>query len=184
MRESTVLENEQETTKKLLKIGWLAGLIDGEGTVALIPVKSKARNGNTTYTYHPKVNIYNNDESLIAEIAKILDTFGIRYFIQQRVGRDPRNNDAELDTINYNISVSDMKSVKVLLELVKDLLFTHKRARTFLTLRFLNLRINRIDYFNHSDEEIDIINKYLELVGSSTTVRRTQNNTIICEETV
>ena len=184
MQETTILENEQETTKELLKLGWLAGLIDGEGSVILQLVKNNTT--KTKFTYHPRVSIYNNDANLISEVCKLLDKYGIKYFVQERASRDPRNNNAELETTNYNVSIGDAKSVKLLLELTVETLQTIKRAKAELCIRFLNIRLNRTEYFKHNREEIDVINKFLSLVGSSTTVRETDNGSIelILEETV
>jgi hypothetical protein len=190
MQESFLLENEQETTKKIyLKIGWLAGVIDGEGTVALVVAKgTRNKDSGYSYTYHPRVNIYNNNLDLINEVISILDYFGIKSFVQARASRDPRNNNEELETVNYSLQVSNMESVRLLLELVVDLLKTHKYSRSKLCLRYINLRNDRTKFHYHSEEEIKVINEYLNLVGSSTTVRRKETGGLeaieVSQETV
>jgi hypothetical protein len=156
MLESFLLENEQETTRTLIQIGWMAGLIDGEGSVILQSVKSNEK--RVTYTYHPRISIYNNDLNLISEVCKFLDRFGVKYFVQERPSRDPRNNDAILETTNYNISIGERNSVKILLELVVKYLQTSKRGKAELCLRFIKIREDRDNYYRHSREEVDIIN--------------------------
>lgn len=184
MRESSVWDNEQETTE-LLQIGWLAGLIDADGSIVLQAVKSKPKHKKTsTYTYHVRITIYNSDEGLIATIQEIFDKFGIKHYTQKRISRNPRNN--EICKPNYQINVTEANSTKLLLELIVNLLQTHKKNRAKLCLRFLNIRLNRDEYYGTSLQATDIINQYLKLVGSSTTVCRTEKGTleIISEETV
>lgn len=185
MQESLTLGNEQETTNLLLRIGWLAGLIDGEGTVLMQAVKSKAKNGNPTYTYHPRITIYNNDEGLISAASSLLDQLGIKFYLQQRASRDPRNNNEKLETVNHTITITEAVSVKLLLEFVMQSLQTVKKFKASLCLRFLNLRLTRKQYYGHTDEEVSVIQEYLKLVGSSTTVRKTEKGTLfLSEETV
>jgi len=176
MRESSVLGNEQETTK-LLTIGWVAGLIDADGSVCLMSVKSKPTHKKTsTYTYHARVNIYNCDEGLIAAVSEFYDSFGIKHFVQKRESRNPRTG--EICKPNYNVIVQEANSVKLLLELIVGTLRTVKQARAKICLRFLNIRMNRKTYHQTSLQAVEVINQYLKLVGSSETIRRTEKGTI------
>lgn len=184
MQESSVLGNEQETTE-LLTIGWIAGLIDGDGSICLMSIKSHPKHKKTpTYTYHVKINIYNSDEGLIAAVSEFYDKFGIKHFVQKRTSKNPRNG--QDCKPNYNVVVQEANSAKLLLELITNTLRTVKRARAEICSRFLNIRLNREEYHKHSLQAVETINQYLKLVGSSTTVRKTDKGTleVLSEETV
>lgn len=57
--------------KNKLKLAWLAGIIDGEGSLQL----SGCKNGS----YYVKVSITNSEESMINEVEKICIAYKIKY---------------------------------------------------------------------------------------------------------
>ena len=56
-----------------VELGWLAGIIDGEGTVYF----KKRKDRKTAFTY--AIYIYNSDDSILAEILSILKRLEIKF---------------------------------------------------------------------------------------------------------
>lgn len=68
--------------------GWLAGMIDGEGSILLIK-HSKRRSGNETWYFHVDVSIANTNRALIEQLVKVI---GKRYTtVQERRAPGPRS---------------------------------------------------------------------------------------------
>src|SRR3989344_6359863 len=95
-------ENQHAT----LKLAWLAGIIDGEGSI-MIP--RYHRDGNPRYGY--RISIANTNTDIIDECRRILDVLEIRYcdYTQDR-GKDGMRR-----KITHLIHITNKKGILVLL---------------------------------------------------------------------
>ena len=134
-----------------LKLAWLAGIIDGEGSI-MIP--RYHRNGNPRYGY--RVSISNTNVSIINRCKEILDMLQIKYcnYTQDR-GKDGLRR-----KITHQIHITNKKGILIVLEnIIPHLVGKRKQAellneflsdwkstdkkRAYLTFRKLNERIPR-----------------------------------------
>lgn len=69
-----------------LDVAWLAGVIDGEGTIAL----TTSAAGNPTLRFH----VYNTNRAIIQKTRSVLDRIGVEYYerCDDRNGRTPCSN--------------------------------------------------------------------------------------------
>lgn len=78
------------------RLAWLAGIIDGEGTVSL-QITSRSRRAKTSFGRRRersltwKVDVSNTNASLIAEVVSILDSLGIKYFFAKYNMKNPKH---------------------------------------------------------------------------------------------
>jgi len=128
------------------EIGYIAGLIDGEGTIRLHVIRSRN-------LYYPEVCISNTQEELMEWLLNKLP-FGS---VQKQTFDDNRPEFLGRYTI-YRYAVSNMYDVKRLLEVVKPFLVL-KKKHAELILRFIEIR-NSLEYGERSSLEKEI---YLEL---------------------
>ena len=117
------------------RLAWLAGVIDGEGTVgACLTVNSTSRKDGTRHRHLMfRVAIANTDEAMIREVAEIADTLGVRYCLHISPSRVTKHKPA------FVISLSSWTRVEGLLNAVLPWLVT-KRARADLVLAMIRHR--------------------------------------------
>jgi hypothetical protein len=145
MQESKELGNQQANRD----LGWLAGILDGEGSIILGTQIRK--NGDKQY-YH-RICFYNSDDELVNKVVKILDANDIKSYVAEREFYNELSKKK-----GFTVSVSNYESAVKLLNLVKDDLVC-KKARAELLLRFCVLRSNRINK-SPNEEEKEIISQW------------------------
>jgi len=72
------MDNQQESSR-LIALGWLAGIIDGEGCISL----RKNNRKNQTFLIRPSITIVNTDNRIINKICEILDDYNLPYWKTQ-----------------------------------------------------------------------------------------------------
>ena len=82
------------------RLAWLAGIIDGEGTVSL-QISSRKRRAKPGFrrdrgrirerTLVWKIDVSNTNASLISEVVSILDSLGVRYFFGKYNMKNPKH---------------------------------------------------------------------------------------------
>lgn len=115
-----------------IKLAWLAGLWDGEGTITVFNTKRE----DGTNKLCPSLVLVNTSESIIAESVKILDEIGVSMHLFKRKPERKEWKEA------YQLTTRNMTSIKKLLETLMPYLIG-KKAQAELTLRFINLRLNQ-----------------------------------------
>lgn len=81
------MDNQQERLDMLLH--WLAGIIDGEGSITLTVRREK----KNAFSYRPRIHITNTDEELIKLCSEILDGFDVQYYIQRSKAKSINHRD-------------------------------------------------------------------------------------------
>ena len=119
--------------------GWLAGIIDGEGTVSLSISRRRQNMIRTT----PKVIIANTDEGIIQRTIEALATVGVGHYI--RTERRPPGHVLGVPVAKFlpvmTIEVSGFDRVATLLNAVQPFLAGAKLERARLLLKFISERL-------------------------------------------
>lgn len=160
-------DNQQETATAL-EIGWLSGILEGEGSICLQVNRRKDRTQVLRVT--PKVIITNSDKLLIEKCVEILTKLGIGKYVMHTA---PNNGSFTNSTKDMTyIHISGLKRVKKLLETLKSCLYGEKQHRLNRLLKFINRRLEKSDStgkktnFYYDEEDVKNIMHFLELTRS------------------
>ena len=134
-------DNQQE----IGLIGWLAGIIDGEGTISLTITERSERKQMIRTT--PKVVIANTDAALIEQCIKAMDVIGVGRYIrhERKPARQVCGNHVKVFKPVTMIEVFGFKRVLKLLKAVQPYLAGEKANRAELLIAFIVGRIGYAD---------------------------------------
>jgi hypothetical protein len=133
-------------------LGWLAGIIDGEGSITTQVLTRKT--GNICIT--PFVTIINNDSNIINECSRILNELGFKH---KWYGRKNSNV--------FNMRLEKQERVKQFLIIIRDYLRSYKKEHAEVILEFIESRERtllkrgekgRIVRNKYARKEIELIN--------------------------
>ena len=127
MQESEKLDNPQATRD----LGWLSGILDGEGSIILGVFKRK----DNTKQYFTRVCFYNSDEDVINKLVNILERIKVPNHVESRLQYGNLGNRK-----GFTITVGKQEAIVKLLNLIKDDL-TCKKTRAELLIRFCESRL-------------------------------------------
>jgi len=158
-------DNQQETASAY-EIGWLSGILEGEGSICLQVNRRKDRTQVLRVT--PKVIITNSDKSLIEKCVSILTKLGVGKYV---IHTKPNNGSFTNSTRDMTyIHISGLKRVKKLLEIL--VLFGEKDIRSFALKRFISRRLEKSEEtgkktnFHYDNEDIKNIISFMKLTRS------------------
>lgn len=117
--------------EKQLKLAWLAGIWDGEGSITIF--RHKERNGSLKLK--PCLVLTNTDESIINEAVKILDSYDIRFHIIDYTR--PKSKRI------YQLTTSKLSNLEKFCEIMIPYLIG-KKSQAELLLRYAKLRNDKI----------------------------------------
>ncbi len=127
--------NQQATDAEL---GWLAGIIDGEGWLGM----SVESEHNYRPTHHTRqhsikveIKVTNCDPEIVVKTAQIMQKLGVNPYIRQPATVLKVNH-----KVHYEASIKRMAPVKRVLEAVLPYLVGSKLERAGLILQFIQLR--------------------------------------------
>lgn len=138
--------NQQGTLKvSEAELGWLAGIIDGEGSVILF---LGVRKGGKINNVSPQVVVGNTDFALIDRYVDILDRLGAGVHVSTRLpcyktgveGAKPSSK--KYKTLKVASTVG-FKRVKTLLDAITGYLVTEKQRKSELLLKLIDRRLAR-----------------------------------------
>ena len=123
------------------RIIWLAGLTDGEGTIAVFYNREKSQwcENGVYERLHAIYTIANTDPSIINEAQKVLYEIGVTSQVYKRTPQKPNHS------IGMHLNVRKLSHIKIVLEKLHPYLIA-KKAQAELTLRFVKSRLNRPDF--------------------------------------
>jgi len=135
-------DNQLETGK----IGWLAGMIEGDGFLSV----TMAKDTKSRVKFQPRavVGVCNQDMTIINEVDNLFRKIGVIAYIREY--RTPKGKPIAL------ISTGKISNVKKIIDVIKEHLIGEKKARAELVSKFVDSRLNR-KYEALNEEEIDII---------------------------
>lgn len=162
--------NQQATATEL---GWLAGIIDGEGYLGLSVSKNLTIENKASFIT-PMMHICNTEEKIVLKTSEILQKLGIKTYC--RVQNYTYNDKGK---VVYKVQTKRQKSLIVLLENIGEYLTGNKYRRGKLILEFCQSRQNQRKInpsAPYNDRELEIVEQCLPLqrAGASETIRRIQ----------
>lgn len=126
-----VTTGNQQATRE--EIGWLAGIIDGEGYMGF-NVTNDRRRSRASVLITPCLHISNTDEAIILKAQAIMRKLGVNPYIRATKANSKIRKD------QYRLQTKHMAKMKVILGAVRDHLTGNKQQRADLILEFIQLR--------------------------------------------
>jgi hypothetical protein len=144
-----ILVANQQGTPTEGELGWLAGIIEGEGTITM-NVRKKAWKGWKGVGVDLTVAVVNTDGAIIERVADIIRRLvgGEPYIYQCKNSPIPNRNDPDNMHVNLtktilNVSVNRMADIIVVLKAIEPQMAGEKGARARLMTRFIERRMSR-----------------------------------------
>lgn len=126
---------------------WLAGIIDGEGSISLFSHQEKSG----SIKIKPVVNFVNTDLGIVNEALSILHKAGCKPYIVNR--RQSIKNQRHKDVVE--VKVSAIPEVKKFLDIVVPYLKGEKKHRAEILLRYVNRRNEKFQNGDYSYDQDD-----------------------------
>ena len=137
------------------EIAWLAGVMDGEGTIGMYHTSYKARSKNVITKYSFDVQVWNTDILIIKEFHRIAsDIVGYALTIQEKIP-----NSVDHKRIIYAVMVSGIRNIVTFLRTIEPYL-VGKREQANLLLGLLKNHINDCKF---NKDELRIIQQLKDL---------------------
>lgn len=140
--------DNQQATPSESEIAWLAGLIEGDGTLALTVHERRQHEGS-----NPKISVlirvYNTDAAIITKCVDILLRMGVGHYVEERDMKPMLKPDGEGTYHSPDpmlaVNVKKFADALVFLSRIRPWLFGDKAPRADLILKFLARRLARIE---------------------------------------
>lgn len=141
-----------DTQKDIFDLGWLIGIIEGEGTFLLYKKKCSQRN---PISYGVKIVIYNTNLKIIENIERILKNFYIKY-TTQKVIRDSKRK------ISYQVVIQSFANLKRLFDIFGDK-FPCRKEKPKILKEYVKLRLSKYNKNIVLDEEHQLFIKFNQI---------------------
>ena len=172
MKDATM--GNQQATVSDIDLGWLAGIIDGEGYVGLqIEWKTKRNQDRIC----PQVHISNCDEAIVLRARDVMRSIGINPYIRATKANTQIRRD------QYRLQTKRYSNILRLLTVIAPFMTGEKKERAELVREFCDIRLNS-DWKHgegkpHTARELEIydICKPKQKRGASETTRQAQRQT-------
>jgi hypothetical protein len=158
-RRDVTMDNQQETLKVYSELGWLGGIIDGEGSIDLkLATKLYGYTHGRYLTITPSLIIGNTDELIIRKVCELYDSMGLTYYKKLVAPKKASHKPM------WRIKIERMKTLEKLIPTIKQFLFGIKREKAELVLQFCRKRINNTTH-QYNREEKEIICNFMRMSG-------------------
>ncbi|MGD9590803.1 MAG: LAGLIDADG family homing endonuclease [Pyrinomonadaceae bacterium] len=145
------MDNQQETA---LELGWIAGLIDGEGTIG-ISIRSR-RTENTGWTTKPHVQLSNTDMEIVDRYTGWLSKNGVPFHISSYPAKGRRQ-------AHKTVVTAGLKRVARLLPLVLPYLTGNKKRAGVLVNEFVTSRLSDWHAAPFTERQLGIVKELQSL---------------------
>ena len=146
------------------EIGWLAGIIDGEGHIGISLQGTKRGEA-----VKMDLQIVNTDYGLIEKVLVVIGKLGVNPHIRERT-----HHRATWST-NWVVTVGKMAQIKRILDATKDHLTGMKREKADVMLALIESRLMKTRADRYSDYERSLTqyfrDRFVGVCGASTTAR-------------
>ena len=155
------MANQQ--TNSDYEIGWLVGLLDGEGWFILAKAWRWQRKSNI---YVPTCGFGITSEEIVKEAHRILNKLGVGHWIGKRNMSNPRWSD------QWTLVIRGLRRCEQLLPLIKDRLI-EKNKQANLLFDFIQYRkkLNNWDTYSEVEEKFYQESKRLNVKGKVSTTK-------------
>lgn len=157
-------DNPQQTVSNF-EIGWLVGIIEGEGSITL-QISKRAR--MQSLRVEPRVIITNTDQVLVEGALSILDRLGIGKWVMHTKANNIKHSAESLVKKSYKdityIHVTGFKRVARLLSICSQGMVGEKRKRAEVLLRFVKNRLETGGKnTSYSEESVQLMLEFLRM---------------------
>jgi hypothetical protein len=147
---------------QIIRLAWLAGIIDGEGGFSIFNRTNISKNGNVIHTPSASITITNSNVSIIDECVQILKELEIKFVL-----KNPKNSTTRtlerLDIRNYS-------SLLKLIDAVNPYLIGKKEQAVAMK-EFVSKASKRVG-FKVTDERVKFLALMSKLNKSGQVIRR------------
>lgn len=141
-------EDNQQATPTESEIAWLAGVIEGEGTL-MMSLWMRNENRDTKPKVGLQVKIYNSDAGIMRKACEILERLAVGFHLREREMKPMLKPDGDghyhPTAPMLTITISNLAMVRKILKTIRPWLFGDKGARADLMLKFLDRRFAKYD---------------------------------------
>lgn len=116
-------------------LAWLAGIWDGEGSIALF--SHKERNGSIKIC--PTVCVVNTDIAIINKVRKILEELQCSFQLQETQPKNSRHS------VKWTLTTRNQKYIVKFLKAVMPYLFSIKRQKAEILLAYTERRLEKTE---------------------------------------
>lgn len=175
----------QQGTPTEIEIAWLAGFIEGEGSLSLSAWNRFDEHAGRNPKIAVTIKIYNTDAALIGRCTDILCKLGISPHLKEREQRPMLKPDGSGEYKSVDpmlvLTVSKLVCARALLEKLVPHLYGNKRRRAAIMMQYLDRRIEKIERnggnfrnLPYDDAEIELVEAFYKLtrVQESSALRR------------
>ena len=117
-----------------LDLAWLAGFIDGEGSIMFRVMRGRRLKGMGLTYYYPAIRLCNTDQPTLKVVTDILDRYNLPYHVSHRSGELKPGWHAAWD-----VEVKGLKRCEHWLQVITPYLRT-KQDKAYLMQEFINSR--------------------------------------------
>lgn len=158
--------NQQATEAE---IGWLAGIIDGEGHVGI-----SMQNKSVSRSVSVDLQIVNTDFALIEKVVSIMRKLDVNPHIRDRIHAKATWNS------NRIVSLRKFAHVKRVLDAVLPHLTGMKREKAQIVLALIESRMTKTRFDKYDERELALVEdfrtSFIGKYGASTTARETRGD--------
>lgn len=141
-----------------LELAWLAGIMDGEGTIGLNKVKKKTPKG---YVVSPRIAVANTDKLMIDKVCEILKRYGIKHNVSTY--KDKNIKSAKLV---YKLGICSFGNILSVCEKLLPFLVS-KREKALLVVEYIKMRLKVLESCGINDSydgrELEYYDKFRKL---------------------
>jgi len=167
------MRNQQGTPTKV-ELAWLAGFIEGEGSLALSAWNRLDNHASRNPKIAVSIKIYNTDAALISRCRDILKGIGVEPYMKEREQKPMLKHDGSKQYKSVDpmltLTVSKLSSAQKALTCLTPYLFGDKRIRAEIMLEYLDKRLSRqkensgnFRNLRYQDDEIALVKKFYTL---------------------
>lgn len=140
-------KDNQQATPTEGEVAWLAGIIEGEGT--LMMSLWKRNDGDRKPKVGLQVKIYNSDAGIIRKAASVLERLAVGFHLKERdmppMAKPGGEGEYAPSAPMLTLTVSKLDHVANILRAIRPWLFGDKAARADLMLQFLERRFAKFE---------------------------------------
>lgn len=167
-------DNRQEIGK-VADLGWLAGIVDGEGSITMLVSERPAKSGRKqSLRIQVRVIIGNADAGIISKVVRILDDLGIGKYVKSERPKPVSINGWSAYKQLTTVYVEGLERVRLLLTTLLPHLVGGKLERAVAALKFLNSRLAYAEErkaaknLSYTQEDVENILAFLKLTRCKT----------------
>lgn len=130
-----------------LELGWLAGMIDGEGTVAFSVYWRKTETWTNEVRVKPQIIVSGTDKTMLERVADIIGRLGVGVHFQSRQQLIAYKSSLARDTTKYRplhvVTVAGYKRTMKLLSIIGPHLVSAKGEKGRMMHRYMTRRLEK-----------------------------------------